>query len=109
MLPLNHSRPQVFFCTASTTPLTFRKANLHDINDSEMRRRLFGALHTLEIPQPAVFEGENTTEISSEFKRADWVLTDAKNPLGAWQDADALHHWHRTSAPFSPCSELTAR
>ncbi|KAH7105885.1 S-adenosyl-L-methionine-dependent methyltransferase [Auriculariales sp. MPI-PUGE-AT-0066] len=84
----------VFFCTPSKKPMTFRSVNAHDIGNSEMRRQLFSAWSTLEIPTYQVFEGENATKATDAFNRKAWVLTDAKNPLGAWQDADALHHWH---------------
>ena len=28
-----------------------------------------------------------------EDEEKNWLLTDARNPLGAWQDAEALDHW----------------
>ena len=28
-----------------------------------------------------------------EEEEKKWILTDARNPLGTWQDAEALDHW----------------
>lgn len=83
---------QVFFCTPSSSPLTFRPAQQADYLSSYLRRHVLGVLEQREIKEELVLGTAADTSLGRSDK-SEWVLTDARNPLGAWQNQGALEHW----------------
>ncbi|KAI1796216.1 S-adenosyl-L-methionine-dependent methyltransferase [Ganoderma leucocontextum] len=84
---LNEFQNWVFFCTPSSDPLKFRATVSSDFLGSYLRRHVLSSLSER--------EGDISTlgsDIPAE-KRERFVLTDMANPLGEWQQKDALHHW----------------
>ncbi|KAL0949289.1 hypothetical protein HGRIS_009367 [Hohenbuehelia grisea] len=79
----------VFFCTSSTKPLTFRTSRLSDYLGSPLRRHILSDLSSREIDL-ALVKGEAA---GNERLANSFILTDYNNPLGKWQDEQALHHW----------------
>ncbi|KAI5119168.1 hypothetical protein M0805_008651 [Coniferiporia weirii] len=77
----------VFFCTPSSNPLTFRPLSRPDYLSSYLREHVLRVLPDREVRADLI-----TREVPPESE-AEWVLTDARNPLGAWQDEGALDHW----------------
>ncbi|EJD07975.1 S-adenosyl-L-methionine-dependent methyltransferase [Fomitiporia mediterranea MF3/22] len=77
----------VFFCSPSSDPLTFRPAKREDYMSSYLREHVLSVLPDREVP-PELILGDITPE-----QERKWVLTDKRNPLGAWQDKGALDHW----------------
>ena len=78
--------PQVFFCTPSKQ-LTFREARKEDYLSSYLREHVLQEFPNREIPLDLI-RGDLTSDNESTL-----VLTDDRNPLGAWQDEGALEHW----------------
>ncbi|TBU33178.1 S-adenosyl-L-methionine-dependent methyltransferase [Dichomitus squalens] len=77
----------VFFCTPSSEPLEFRKAVASDFLGSYLRRHILSSLEEREGDISGL-----GTDIS-EDKRERFILKDLANPLGDWQQKDAIHHW----------------
>ncbi|CCM04878.1 uncharacterized protein FIBRA_07072 [Fibroporia radiculosa] len=77
----------VFFCTPSNSALTFRAPRTSDYLGSLQRRQIFSTLSQREIDLAPVRDGV------SEKQRSQYILTDASNSLGKWQETEALHHW----------------
>ncbi|KAI0375810.1 S-adenosyl-L-methionine-dependent methyltransferase [Pilatotrama ljubarskyi] len=77
----------VFFCTLSSDPLEFRRPVNADYLGSYLRRHVFTHLHEREANVSAV-----VAEIPRD-KREQYVLKDAANPLGDWQQKEAVGHW----------------
>jgi len=87
---LNSCRHQVFFCTPSSS-LTFRKANTADYLSSYLREHVLGVFDEREVRLDLI-RGNATGDADLDDERR-WILTDAHNPLGLWQDQAALEHW----------------
>lgn len=67
--------------------MTFRKATKSDYLSSYLRE------HVLQfLPQRELNLNLIRKDIGPE-DTGDWILTDGRNPLGAWQDHGALDHW----------------
>lgn len=81
---------QVFFCTPSKQPLTFRPAEDADYLNSHLRRHVLSTLPRREVNLAHVL---GDVPLVSESDKDAWVLTDAKNPLGDWQKEEAMKHW----------------
>ena len=84
---LNEFQNWVFFCTPSSDPLEFRAAISSDFLGSYLRRHVLSSLSER--------EGDIST-LGSDLvgeKRERFILKDMANPLGEWQQKDALHHW----------------
>jgi hypothetical protein len=64
-----------------------------DYLNSHLRRYVFMSVPKREIGRDIIHQGN--ASISAE-ERAKWILTDARNPLGAWQDEGAMEHWKGT-------------
>lgn len=79
---------QVFFCTPSAEPLTFRHSIDADYLNSFLRERVLSTLPNREV----AIERIAGQEVSRKEKQ-DYILTDERNPLVEWQQEDALHHW----------------
>ncbi|KAG6817843.1 hypothetical protein H0H87_001675 [Tephrocybe sp. NHM501043] len=79
---------QVFFCTTSESPLTFRDSIKADWLGSPLRRHVMGSLAQRELNLDFIRSKDNDDN-------SNYVLTDAHNPLGKLQDAQGLHHWKR--------------
>ncbi|KAI0353003.1 hypothetical protein OH77DRAFT_1407713 [Trametes cingulata] len=77
----------VFFCTLSSEPLEFRRPVNADYLGSYLRRHVFSHLHEREANVSAV-----VAEIPQD-ERERYVLKDAANPLGEWQEKEAVGHW----------------
>ena len=77
----------MFFCTPSSTPLEFRKAKHADYRGSHLRKHVFSNLPERESDISAV-----GVDLAPE-KRERLILKDAANPLGEWQQKEAIHHW----------------
>jgi hypothetical protein len=91
---------QVFFCTLSKVPLTFRRARRQDYLGSPLRRHILDTLSQREVRLDLI----RTT--SGDGNR--YILTDEHNPLGKLQDQQGLHHWSCESFQ-PPCLNLTFR
>ena len=85
----NKTLTQVFFCTPSKNPLTFRPAEDVDYLNSYLRRHILSTLPRREVKLAHVIGDVPETDKNA------WVLTDAKNPLGDWQREEAMKHWKR--------------
>ncbi|KAF8915315.1 hypothetical protein CPB85DRAFT_1375038 [Mucidula mucida] len=76
-----------FFCTSSIVPLTFRKATNEDYLGSALRRHCLSNMDHREIDLKSILSS------IPEGKEAEYVLTDAHNPLGKLQEEQGDHHW----------------
>jgi hypothetical protein len=81
------SNLQVFFCTLSEVPLTFRRARRQDYLGSPLRRHVLDTLSQREIRLDLVRTASNSGDKNK------YILTDEHNPLGKLQDEQSLHHW----------------
>lgn len=79
---------QVFFCSPSTKPLSFRSPVETDYAGSHLRARIFGSLQEREVDMKLI---RGDTENGDNF-----VLNDTSNRLMDWQKSDALEHWRST-------------
>ncbi|KAF5387657.1 hypothetical protein D9615_000594 [Tricholomella constricta] len=77
----------VFFCTSSKAPLTFRSSRKSDWLGSPLRRHVLNSLPTREVNLDLIRDPLNVQENSK------YLLTDAHNPLGKFQNEQGLHHW----------------
>ncbi|KAK0206700.1 spermidine synthase [Desarmillaria ectypa] len=77
----------VFFCTVSTSPLTFRAATSDDFLGSPLRRYILSTLNTREINLNVIKEG------ITEEEEEKYILTDENNSLERLQEAQGHHHW----------------
>jgi hypothetical protein len=76
---------QVFFCSPSTKPLSFRSPVETDYAGSHLRARIFDTLWEREV---------DTKLIRGDTKDGEkWVLNDTSNRLVDWQKSEALEHW----------------
>jgi hypothetical protein len=79
---------QVFFCSPSTKPLSFRSPVETDYGGSHLRAMVFDSLSEREVDMKLIRgdtkDGEN------------WVLNDTSNRLMDWQKSEALEHWRCT-------------
>ncbi|RXW21959.1 hypothetical protein EST38_g3914 [Candolleomyces aberdarensis] len=73
---------QIFFCTPSSTPLTFRKSRTSDYLGSYLRRHVLSSLDTREVDLSIVRD-----------HAGGHILTDTNNPLGPLQEKQGGHHW----------------
>jgi hypothetical protein len=78
----SHIIIQIFFCTPSSTPLTFRKSRTSDYLGSYLRRHILSSLDTREVDLSVVRD-----------HAGGHVLTDTNNPLGPLQEKQGGHHW----------------
>ena len=88
------NNPQVYFCSPSPRPLTFRRPTREDYLSSYLREHVLQVLPEREV-RPELILGGLTPE-----QEEDYILTDEHNPLGAWQDKGALDHWKGKSSKF---------
>jgi hypothetical protein len=76
---------QVFFCSPSTKPLSFRSPTETDYSGSHLRAMIFDTLQKREVDMKLIrgdtMDGEKL------------VLTDTSNRLMDWQKSEALEHW----------------
>jgi hypothetical protein len=79
---------QVFFCSPSTKPLSFRSPTETDYAGSYLRAKVFDTLREREVDMKLI-RGDIINEDN-------WVLNDTSNRLNEWQKSDALDHWRRT-------------
>ncbi|PBL02705.1 spermidine synthase [Armillaria gallica] len=77
----------VFFCTMTTSPLTFRSATSEDFLGSPLRRYILSTLNAREINLNVIKEG-----ITAEEEEK-YILIDENNSLGRLQEAQGQHHW----------------
>lgn len=79
---------QVFFCSPSTKPLSFRSPTETDYGGSHLRAMIFDTLREREV---------DLRLIRGDTKNGDnWVLNDTSNRLMEWQKNEALEHWRCT-------------
>jgi hypothetical protein len=79
----------VFFCSPSSTPLTFRPAIEEDYLHSYLRRHILSSLVQREINHTQIGD----SSIWSATTEEKFILTDAHNTLNTWQEREALDHW----------------
>ncbi|KAH7916296.1 S-adenosyl-L-methionine-dependent methyltransferase [Hygrophoropsis aurantiaca] len=79
----------VFFCSASSVPLTFRTAVKDDYLNSYLRRHILSSLPEREV---ALHQIRGSRLWSGETEER-FLLTDANNKLNEWQRDEALDHW----------------
>lgn len=77
----------VFFCSPSSALLTLRAPRSSDYFGSVQRAQILNTLQQRE------FDLKSLTEDILEEQRDQYILTDARNPLGKWQEKEALSHW----------------
>ncbi|KAI9000852.1 S-adenosyl-L-methionine-dependent methyltransferase [Trametes punicea] len=77
----------VFFCSPSSEPIEFRKPVESDYLGSYLRRHIFSQLPERETDVSAVLAD------IPEDKRERYLLRDSGNPLGEWQQKEAIRHW----------------
>lgn len=77
----------VFFCSPSSALLTLRAPRSSDYFGSVQRAQILNTLQQRE------FDLKSVTEDILEEQRDQYILTDARNPLGKWQEKEALSHW----------------
>lgn len=76
---------QVFFCSPSTKPLSFRSPVKTDYAGSHLRSAVFDTLSEREV---------DTKLIRGDTKDGqNWVLNYTSNRLTEWQKSEALEHW----------------
>lgn len=80
---------QVFLCSPSSYPFTFRPAVDGDYLHSYLRRHVLSSLEKREASISQLTGGEMWSKDSEET----FVLTDMNNTLNAWQSEEALEHW----------------
>jgi hypothetical protein len=79
---------QVFFCSPSTKPLSFRSPAETDYAGSYLRAAVFNTLSEREV---------DTKLIRGDTKDGEkWVLNYTSNRLMEWQKSEALEHWRCT-------------
>lgn len=79
---------QVFFCSPSTKPLSFRSPTETDYRGSHLRAMIFDTLREREV---------DLRLIRGDAKNGDnLVLNDTSNRLMDWQKNEALEHWRCT-------------
>ncbi|KAG1752575.1 uncharacterized protein EDB91DRAFT_1103330 [Suillus paluster] len=79
----------VFFCSPSSTPLTFRPAVEDDYLHSYLRRHVLSSLDKREIDHTQIRDS-SIWSVDTDEK---FVLTDAHNMLNKWQEGEAFEHW----------------
>ena len=94
---------QVFFCSVSRSPLTFRTPIEDDYLHSHLRHFVLSGLDKREIPISRI---RNANALSKGAEKA-LVLTDINNKLDEWQRHDALEHWKSRSIFISYVMTLT--
>ncbi|CDO76562.1 hypothetical protein BN946_scf184982.g21 [Trametes cinnabarina] len=77
----------VIFCTPSTETIEFRRPVESDYLGSYLRRHVFSKLPERE------FDVSVAIKAIPEDKRDRFLLKDAGNPLGEWQQKEAIGHW----------------
>ncbi|KAI9056518.1 hypothetical protein FKP32DRAFT_1670308 [Trametes sanguinea] len=77
----------VVFCTPSSETVEFRKPVEADYLGSYLRRHVFSKLPEREVDMAVVLK------TIPEDKRERYLLKDAGNPLGEWQQMEAIGHW----------------
>ncbi|RDB19898.1 hypothetical protein Hypma_012759 [Hypsizygus marmoreus] len=77
----------VLFCTSSKVPLTFRRPRRSDYLGSPLRRHVLDSFLSREINLDLIRNPANEEENSK------YILTDAHNPLGKFQEEQGAHHW----------------
>ncbi len=83
-----NSMVQVFFCSPSTKPLSFRSPTESDYAGSHLRAMIFDTLQKREV---------DMSLIRGDTKDGEkWVLNDTSNRLMDWQKSEALEHWRGT-------------
>lgn len=90
-IPYSYICLQVFFCTLSSEPISFRPAIMGDILGSPLRKHMLGTLHSREINLSLLRDGDEQDKANGLPD----VLVDGNNPLGKLQEAKAHHHWER--------------
>lgn len=88
-IPYTYICLQVFFCTLSPEPISFRPAIMGDILGSPLRKHMLGTLHSREINLSLLRDGDEQDKANGLPD----VLLDGNNPLGKLQEAKAHHHW----------------
>ncbi len=79
---------QVFFCSPSTKPLSFRSPTETDYAGSPLRAMIFDTLQKREVDMKLIRRDTKDGEY--------WVLNDTNNRLMDWQKSEALEHWRCT-------------
>jgi hypothetical protein len=79
---------QVFFCSPSTKPLSFRSPSETDYAGSHLRAMIFDTLQEREVDLKLIRGDAKDGET--------WILRDTNNRLMDWQRDDALGHWRCT-------------
>ncbi|KAI0638350.1 hypothetical protein C8Q77DRAFT_1090690 [Trametes polyzona] len=77
----------VFFCTLSSEPLEFHKPKESDFLGSYLRRHVL-----TQLPEREADLSEVIDSIPAD-KRERYLLKDGANPLGDWQQKEAIGHW----------------
>ena len=79
---------QVYFCSPSTKPLSFRSPTETDYVGSRLRASIFNTLSEREV---------DTKLIRGDTKDGEnWILNYTSNRLMEWQKSEALEHWRCT-------------
>ena len=91
----------MFFCTPSESPLRFRRAKIEEYLGSPTREIILGSIPEREVPLESVLGkdlfnailGNETDREAWEKVKKTWLITDANNMLGQWQESSAVEHW----------------
>jgi hypothetical protein len=83
----------VFFCRPSGIAVSFRPPVEADYLNSYLRRHMFADFQSREVPPEVLAKAEYTGLRPQNPDADEWVLTDLHNPLEAWQNDGAMHHW----------------
>jgi hypothetical protein len=86
----------VFFCRQGGQPVKFRSAKRADYLTSHLRQYMLNNFQSREVPADWLSIANYTGTPPQDPQADKWVLTNLHNPLPAWQDEDALHHWKGT-------------
>ncbi|TDL16118.1 S-adenosyl-L-methionine-dependent methyltransferase [Rickenella mellea] len=78
----------VFFCSPSSGPISFRVDDPKDYHRSYLREHVLSSLPQREVDLAMIL---GPTVVTGKEK--DYILTDEKNPLNAWQASSAVEHW----------------
>ena len=90
LLPVFTPVSQVIFCSVSPRPLSFRPAVESDYLNSYLRKRVLSSLPDREVDVVRIIGDSSLVPGGDDNK---WLLTDLRNPLGEWQNTEALEHW----------------
>lgn len=80
---------QIFICSPSSDPIVMRPAVEDDFLQSFLRSKLLTTLTEREVSGQFITQG---MDLGEDAKKK-YILIDEKNPLGDWQNKEALNHW----------------